>query len=76
MIFVAQYEITDQEQPVSALAPEARQRFTEDLLQLGMVVDGPIGDPVLLDLDGAPWLQVSGEVRNAGQLLESVGLRA
>jgi uncharacterized protein involved in type VI secretion and phage assembly len=71
----AQYEITDQEQPISALAGEARQRITEDILQLGMVA-GPIGEPVLIDVDGSPWLQIEAPVRSAGQLLESVGIQA
>ena len=74
MKYQAQYEITDQELPVSALAPEAIQRFTEDVLQLGMVINGPISEPTVIDLDGQPWLQIAGEVREAGQLLESVGI--
>lgn len=73
--YVAQYEITDQEQPLSKLAEEGRQRMTEDVLQLGLIL-GPISDPVLLDIDGRPWLQLTGEVRDAGALLESVGIRA
>lgn len=73
--FIAQYEITDQDQPLSALAEEARQRMTEDVLQLGLIL-GPISDPVLLDIAGAPWLQLTGDVRDAGALLESVGIRA
>jgi len=77
MIYRAQYEVIDQEQPVSALAGEARQRFVEDVLQMGLVLNGPISDPpVLLDLDGVPWLQLEAEIRDAGQLLESVGIKA
>ncbi|UVF61170.1 hypothetical protein SEA_AOKA_47 [Arthrobacter phage Aoka] len=76
MIYQAQYEITDQDLPVSTLKPEAIQRFTEDVLQLGMVINGPVEDPTLIDFDGIPWLQIRAEVRDAGQLLGSVGARA
>lgn len=76
MIYQAQYEITDQDLPVSTLKPEATERFTEDVLQLGMVINGPIQEPAVVDLDGIPWLQIRAEVRDAGQLLETVGVRA
>jgi hypothetical protein len=69
------YEITDQEQPLSALADEARRRITEDILQLGMVA-GPISEFSLVDVDGMSWIQLEAPVRNAGQLLESVGVTA
>jgi hypothetical protein len=69
------YEITDQDLPLSALAGEARQRITEDILQLGMVA-GPISEPELVDVDGAPWIQLEAPVRDAGVLLESVGIQA
>lgn len=72
MIYLAQYEVTDQEQPLSELGKEARQRLVEDVLQLGMVA-GPISEPELIDIDGQPWIQVSADVRSAGKLLESVG---
>jgi hypothetical protein len=73
--YAAMYEITDQEQPLSALAGEARRRITEDILQLGMVA-GPISEPELVNVDGAPWIQLEASVRNAGVLLESVGIQA
>jgi hypothetical protein len=69
------YEITDQEQPLSALADEARRRITEEILQLGMVA-GPISEPALMDVDGATWIQLEAPVRDAGQLLESAGIQA
>jgi hypothetical protein len=61
---------------MSALGEEGRQRFTEDVLQLGMVLAGPLSGPALTDIDGKPWLMLEAEVRDAGQLLESVGIRA
>lgn len=76
MKYQAQFEVTDQEQPLSELGKEGRQRMTEDILQLGMVISGPISAPVLIDIDGQPWIQLEAEVRDAGQLLESVGARA
>jgi hypothetical protein len=75
MKYQAQYEITDQGLPFQALAVEARQRITEDILQLGMIA-GPISEPVLNVDAGTLWIQLEAEVRDAGQLLESVGVQA
>jgi hypothetical protein len=73
--YAARYEVTDQDLPLSALAAEARQRITEDILQLGMIA-GPISEPVLIDVDGSPWIKLEAVVRDAGVLLESVGVTA
>ncbi|WP_159702411.1 hypothetical protein [Arthrobacter sp. 18067] len=76
MIYRAQFEVIDQGKPLSELGTEGRQRITADILQLGMVIEGPISEPKLIDLEGQPWIQLEAEVRDAGQLLESVGVKA
>jgi len=75
MIYRAQYEVLDQEQPLSELGKEGRQRMTEEILQQGMIA-GPISDPQLIEIDGQPWIQLEAPVRSAGELLDSVGIRA
>lgn len=76
MKYQAQYEITDQDSTVSELKPEAVRRITEDVLKLGMVIEGPISAPTVLDLDGTPWIQLEAEVRDAGQLLSPADICA
>lgn len=73
MKYQAQYEVTDQDKTLAELTPEAIQRFTEDYLQLGFVLAGPIETPTLTSIDSEPWIQVQAPVRSASQLLARVG---
>lgn len=65
----AQYEITDQDQTLSALADEAGRRLREDLAQLGLVPAGEISDPLTFEAEGVEWIQLEIPVRDAANLL-------
>ena len=69
MKYRAQYEILDQDAKLSELKNEARRRLIEDVLKLGMVAVGQSPDPVMIEIDGAPWLEIEIEVRDAKQLI-------
>lgn len=73
MNYLAQYEVLDQDQTLATLTPEATQRFTEDVLQLGFVLGGPISEPRIVQLDGEPWIEIEAKVRSAAKLLNPTG---
>lgn len=75
MRYLGQYEVTDQDQTLQELAPEAIRRFTEDCLQLGFVLAGPIEPPRVIDVDRTPWIEVAAPIRSAAHLLDSKGTR-
>lgn len=73
MRYLGQYEVTDQDQTLQQLEPEAIRRFTEDCLQLGFVLAGPIEPPRVIDVDGTPWIEVAAPIRSAAHLLDGKG---
>lgn len=69
--YQAQYEILDQECKLSEIKIEARQRIVEDILKLGMILIGEATEPELIEIEGRQWIQLAGQVRDAGQLLDA-----
>lgn len=65
----AQYEITDQDQTLSALADEAGRRIRIDLASLGLVPAGELSDPITFEAEGLLWIQLEIRVRDAANLL-------
>lgn len=73
LTYRAQFEIIDPGFKLSDLKVEARQRMIEDILKLGMRLIGESTEPQLLELEGRQWIQLEGQVQDAGQLLQGAG---